>query len=68
MNRSQTLRCRVVDVFTEIPLEGNPLVVFPEARDLDARTMQKIAKELNLSETVFLRPSASLDCAAEAPR
>jgi trans-2,3-dihydro-3-hydroxyanthranilate isomerase len=57
-------RYRVVDVFTEHPLEGNPLAVFPEAVDLDAATMQRIARELNLSETVFVLPSNRSDCAA----
>jgi trans-2,3-dihydro-3-hydroxyanthranilate isomerase len=57
-------RYRVVDVFTEYPLEGNPLAVFPDARDLDAPTMQRIAKELNLSETVFVLPSTRSDCTA----
>jgi trans-2,3-dihydro-3-hydroxyanthranilate isomerase len=59
---SATYRYRVVDVFTENPLEGNPLAVFPQARNLDASTMQRIAKELNLSETAFVLPSA--DCSA----
>jgi trans-2,3-dihydro-3-hydroxyanthranilate isomerase len=59
-----TYRYRVVDVFTEHPLEGNPLAVFPDARGLDASTMQRIAKELNLSETVFVLPSTRSDCVA----
>ncbi len=50
----------VVDVFTEHPLEGNPLAVFPDARGLDGATMQRIAQELNLSETTFVLP-AELD-------
>src|SRR5437660_12480501 len=58
------LRYRVVDVFTDTPLEGNPLAVFPEGSSLDDATMQKIAKELNLSETTFVGPSARADCAA----
>jgi trans-2,3-dihydro-3-hydroxyanthranilate isomerase len=62
--RPRAYRYRVVDVFTEHPLEGNPLAVFPEARDLDAATMQRIARELNLSETVFLLPSNRSDCVA----
>jgi predicted PhzF superfamily epimerase YddE/YHI9 len=33
----------VVDVFTQAPLERSPLAVFPEAGDLDASTMQRIA-------------------------
>ncbi len=44
----------VVDVFTQEPLEGNPLAVVPDARGLDAVTMQRIARELNLSETTFV--------------
>jgi trans-2,3-dihydro-3-hydroxyanthranilate isomerase len=64
MKPAQAYRYRVVDVFTERPLEGNPLAVFPDARDLDASTMQRIAKELNLSETAFVLPSTRSDCAA----
>lgn len=41
------------DVFTDAAFAGNPLAVFPEAAFDDA-TMQRIARELNLSETVFL--------------
>jgi trans-2,3-dihydro-3-hydroxyanthranilate isomerase len=48
---------RVVDVFTQTPLEGNALAVFPEAQGLDSSTMQKIALELNLAETVFILPA-----------
>jgi trans-2,3-dihydro-3-hydroxyanthranilate isomerase len=40
-----------VDVFTNTPLEGNPLAVFPEAEGLTSEQMQKIARETNLSET-----------------
>jgi trans-2,3-dihydro-3-hydroxyanthranilate isomerase len=54
----------VVDVFTETPLEGNPLAVFPDARGLDAETMQRIAGELNLSETTFVLPTESEGAAA----
>lgn len=42
------------DVFTDTPYEGNPLAVFPDAGDLDDVAMQRIARELNLSESVFL--------------
>jgi trans-2,3-dihydro-3-hydroxyanthranilate isomerase len=45
-----------VDVFTDQPLCGNPLAVFPDARGLEDRTMQAIAREMNLSETVFCLP------------
>jgi trans-2,3-dihydro-3-hydroxyanthranilate isomerase len=44
----------VVDVFTDTPLRGNPAAVFDDGSGLDARTMQRTARELNLSETVFL--------------
>ena len=47
---------RLVDVFTERPLEGNALAVFPDARGLSLETMQRIARELNLSETAFVVP------------
>ena len=45
----------VADVFTDTPLEGNPLAVFPDAASIDEATMPRIARELNLSETVFVR-------------
>lgn len=44
------------DVFTERIFEGNPLAVFPEAAGIDEVTMQRIAREMNLSETVFVLP------------
>jgi trans-2,3-dihydro-3-hydroxyanthranilate isomerase len=53
----------VVDAFTEV-LEGNALAVFPDASDLDATTMQKIAREFNLAETAFVLPATRKDCAA----
>ena len=58
-------RYRVVDVFTKTPLEGNPLAVFRDGSNIDGATMQKIAKELNLSETVFLLPPTRRDTAAK---
>ncbi len=45
-----------LDVFTTEPLGGNPLAVVLEADDLDGPTMQRIAGELGLSETVFVLP------------
>lgn len=44
------------DVFTEQIFAGNPLAVFPESAGIDDATMQKIAREMNLSETVFVLP------------
>src|ERR1041385_5823201 len=55
-----TYRYRIVDVFTTRQFEGNPLAVFPNAEGLDRATMQRIARELNLSETVFIFPPARL--------
>ena len=46
----------VVDVFTDVPLEGNPVAVFIDAEGVSTETMQRVARELNLSETVFLLP------------
>ena len=45
---------RILDVFTETPLAGNPLAVVLDVDDLDDARMQAIAKEFNLSETVFV--------------
>ena len=43
-----------VDVFTDTPFGGNPLAVFISNHGLTHDTMQKIAKEMNLSETTFI--------------
>lgn len=64
MKPSHSFRYRVVDVFTGRPLEGNALAVFPEASGLDDDIMQRIARELNLSETTFVFPATRTDCAA----
>jgi len=53
-----THRFHQLDVFTTTPLTGNALAVFPDARGLDPRTMQALAREMNLSETTFVFPSA----------
>ena len=47
-----------LDVFTREAFKGNPLAVFPEAEGLTDEEMQKIAREMNLSETVFVLPSS----------
>jgi trans-2,3-dihydro-3-hydroxyanthranilate isomerase len=46
-----------IDVFTDRPLSGNPLAVFPDAEGLEPETMQALAREMNLSETTFVLPS-----------
>lgn len=48
-----------LDVFTSERLCGNPLAVVLEAADLDTVRMQAIAREFNLSETVFILPPSS---------
>jgi len=47
----------VVDVFTDTPLEGNQLGVFPDAGDYSAERMQRLAREMNFSETLFVLPA-----------
>ncbi|HEV2981529.1 MAG TPA: PhzF family phenazine biosynthesis protein [Solirubrobacteraceae bacterium] len=49
----------LVDVFTQTPLEGNAVAVFTDARGLSSQVMQRVARELNLSETVFVLPGSA---------
>ena len=49
----------ILDVFTETPFTGNPLAVVHDGTGLDDAAMQRIAREFNLSETVFLLPPAT---------
>ena len=44
----------VADVFTDTPLEGNQVAVFTDARAISEDLLQRIAREMNLSETVFV--------------
>ncbi len=44
------------DIFTDRPFGGNQLAVFPRAEGLKSQQMQQIAREFNLSETVFVLP------------
>ncbi len=64
MAQTNSYRYTVVDVFTTEPLAGNPLAVFPDSSAIDEATMQKIARELNLAETVFVLRATRKDCAA----
>jgi trans-2,3-dihydro-3-hydroxyanthranilate isomerase len=50
-----------VDVFTRDIFGGNPLAVYPNAEGLDRQEMQKIAREMNLSETTFVSTSSTRD-------
>jgi trans-2,3-dihydro-3-hydroxyanthranilate isomerase len=52
-----TFRYVVCDVFTDTPLAGNQLAVFTDAREIPDDTMQRLAREMNFSETVFVLPS-----------
>jgi trans-2,3-dihydro-3-hydroxyanthranilate isomerase len=52
-------RFHTADVFSDRVFGGNPLAVFPDGAGLDAATMQHVARELNLSETVFVLPPDS---------
>jgi trans-2,3-dihydro-3-hydroxyanthranilate isomerase len=47
----------VLDVFTSEPLQGNQLGVFVDGRPLSDGQMQRIAREMNFAETVFLLPA-----------
>ena len=48
-----------LDVFTTTPFAGNPLAVVLGAKDLTTAQMQTIAREFNLSETIFVQPPAN---------
>ncbi|MBA2127363.1 phenazine biosynthesis protein PhzF [Hyphomicrobium methylovorum] len=55
-----TLAYHILDVFTERPFGGNPLAVVLDADHLTTAEMQTIAREFNLSETVFvLKPTSA---------
>jgi trans-2,3-dihydro-3-hydroxyanthranilate isomerase len=53
-----------VDVFTSERFGGNPLAVFLDADGLDEALMQKIAREMNLSETTFVQPPVTPEAVA----
>ncbi|MFZ0393954.1 MAG: PhzF family phenazine biosynthesis protein [Terracidiphilus sp.] len=60
MTRSgRTLKYIVADVFTESPLQGNPLAVVMNTAGLATEEMQAIAREFNLSETAFVERRAA---------
>ena len=46
----------VCDVFTDVPLTGNQLAVFTDAREIPEEQLQKLAREMNFSETTFVYP------------
>ena len=57
----RSLRYLHYDVFTDRPLEGNQLAVFPEPAGLTDDLMQRIAREMNFSESTFIFPSERPD-------
>jgi len=54
-----TFRSVVADVFTDVPLAGNQLAVFTDAREIPEELLQPLAREMNFSETVFVLPGES---------
>jgi trans-2,3-dihydro-3-hydroxyanthranilate isomerase len=49
-----SFRYVVADVFTDTPLAGNQVAVFTDARELPEEQLQRLAREINFSETVFV--------------
>jgi trans-2,3-dihydro-3-hydroxyanthranilate isomerase len=56
MSDRRSLKFYQADVFTGQPFGGNPVAVFPDAQGLTHVQLQHIAREMNLSETVFVLP------------
>ncbi len=56
--RVPTFRYVVADVFTDVPLAGNQLAVFTDAREIPEELLQPLAHEIDFSETVFVYPPA----------
>jgi trans-2,3-dihydro-3-hydroxyanthranilate isomerase len=52
----RSYRFVVCDVFTDVPLAGNQLAVFTDAREVPEAILQPLAKEMGFSETVFVYP------------
>lgn len=55
------LEFHTLDVFTDHVFGGNPLGVFPDSAHLPRDLMQRIAREMNLSESVFLGPAETAE-------
>jgi trans-2,3-dihydro-3-hydroxyanthranilate isomerase len=56
MSEQRSLKFYQADVFTHQAFGGNPVAVFPDAQGLTDYQLQQIAREMNLSETVFVFP------------
>ena len=55
--RMARFRYVVVDVFSDEPLQGNQLAVFTDAREIPEAQLQRLAREVNFSETTFVYPA-----------
>lgn len=64
MSTTRSFAFMQVDAFTDRALGGNPCAVVFDADSLDDATRQRIAQEMNLSETAFVQRAASADVAA----
>jgi trans-2,3-dihydro-3-hydroxyanthranilate isomerase len=64
MTEQRSLKFYQADVFTGQPFGGNPVAVFPDAEGLTDDQLQRIAREMNLSETVFVFPPTDAAAAA----
>jgi trans-2,3-dihydro-3-hydroxyanthranilate isomerase len=64
--RVQRLPYEIVDVFTDRPFTGNPLAVVFDAHALSTEQLQALAREFNLSETVFVLPPTTDEAAYRA--
>jgi trans-2,3-dihydro-3-hydroxyanthranilate isomerase len=51
-----TFRFVTADVFTDVPLAGNQVAVFTDARGIPEEQLQPLAREVNYSETVYVYP------------
>ena len=56
MPEQRSLKFYQADVFTSQPFGGNPVAVFPDAKGLTDDQLQQFAREMNVSETVFVLP------------
>jgi trans-2,3-dihydro-3-hydroxyanthranilate isomerase len=56
-----SFRFVIADVFTDVPLAGNQLAVFTDAREIPEETLQPLAREMGFSETVFVLPADTPD-------
>lgn len=61
----RALKFYQADVFTDEPFGGNPVAVLPDASGLTDEEIQQIAREMNLSETVFVFPPTDPKAAAK---